>query len=166
MTIAERNTGARWRAEAEVIRGWVREHCWSPQRQAYTFDAGTEVLDASVLLCAAFGFDQGPRMSSTIDAITGELGAGALLYRYSGVHREQDTFIACAYWRVHALTCVGRVAQARELFTQLGVVASPLGLMSEMSTAATGDLIGNIPQALSHLTHIKAAAALRKAGQA
>lgn len=156
-------TGARWRAEAEVIRDWVREHCWSQQRQAYTFYAGSEDLDASVLLGAVFGFDRGPRMSSTIDAITGELGAGPLLYRYSGVHREEDTFIACAYWRVHALTCVGRVQQAQELFTQLGAVASPLGLMSEMSAAATGDLIGNIPQALSHLTHIKAAAALRAA---
>ncbi len=156
-------TGARWRAEAEVIRRWVQEHCWSEQKQAYTFYAGTEDLDASVLLGAEFGFDRGPRMSSTIDAIAGELGAGALLYRYSGVHREEETFIACAYWRVHALTCVGRAEEARELFTQLDAVANPLGLMSEMSAAGTGDLVGNIPQALSHLAHIRAASTLRAA---
>jgi GH15 family glucan-1,4-alpha-glucosidase len=156
-------TGARWRAEAELIRTWVRENCWSDQKQAYTFYAGTEDLDASVLLAAEFGFDRGPQMSSTIDAIAAELGAGPLLYRYSGVHREEETFIACAYWRVHALTCVGRIDEARELFAQLHVVASPLGLLSEMSAAGTGDLVGNIPQALSHLTFIRAAGALRQA---
>jgi GH15 family glucan-1,4-alpha-glucosidase len=156
-------TGVRWRAEAAVIRAWVQEHCWSEQKQAYTFYAGTEVLDASVLLAAEFGFDRSERMSSTIDAIAAELGVGPLLYRYSGVHREEETFIACAYWRVHALTCVGRVGQARELFTQLHVVANPLGLMSEMSAAGTGDLVGNLPQALSHLSFVRAASALRHA---
>ena len=159
-------TGVRWRGEADVIRAWVQEHCWSPHKQAYTFYAGTEDLDASVLLGAEFGFDHGTRMSSTIDAITEELGAGPRLYRYSGVHREEETFVACAYWRVHALTCVGRVDEARELFTQLHVVPSTLGLMAEMSAAGTGDLVGNIPQALSHLTFIRAASALRHADPA
>lgn len=158
-----RGTGARWRAEARVIRDWVQEHCWSEQKQAYTFYAGTDDLDASVLLGAEFGFDDGPRMSSTVDAISEELGVGPLLYRYSGVHREEETFIACAYWRVHALTCIGRVDEARTLFTQLQVVANPLGLMSEMSAAGTGDLVGNIPQALSHLTFVRAASAIRHA---
>ncbi len=156
-------TGTRWRAEAEVIRAWVNEHCWSHQKHAYTFYAGTEDLDASVLLGAQFGFDHGHRMSSTIDALGDELGAGPLMYRYSGVHREEATFIACAYWRVHALTCVGRVDEAQELFAQLQIVVNPLGLMSEMSAAGTGDLVGNMPQALSHLTFIRAACALRQA---
>ncbi len=159
-------TGARWRGEADVIRTWVHERCWSQQKQAYTFYAGSDDLDASVLLGAEFGFDHGERMSTTIDAIGAELGAGPLLYRYTGVHREEETFIACAYWRVHALTCVGRVEQARDLFAQLHVVANPLGLMSEMSAPGTGELVGNLPQALSHLTFIRAAHALGHAGSA
>ena len=86
-----------------------------------------------------------------------------LLYRYSGVDREEETFIACAYWRVHALICVGRHDEARDLFARLHGVANPLGLMSEMCVAADGELVGNLPQALSHLTFIRAAGALRSA---
>jgi GH15 family glucan-1,4-alpha-glucosidase len=156
-------TGARWRAEAAVIHAWVREHCWSAHQRAYTFYAGTDDLDASVLLAAEIGFDAGLTMSSTIDAISEELGAGPLLYRYSGAHREEATFTACAYWRIHALTCVGRREEARQLLTELDGVANPLGLMAEMSEAGTGHALGNLPQALSHLTFIRAFRALSDA---
>lgn len=156
-------TGQRWAAEADLIKQWIGEHCWSDTKKAYTFYAGTEDLDASVLLGAQSGFDHGERMASTIDAIGAELGAGPLLYRYSGAHREEGTFTACAFWRVHALTCVGRHDQARDLMNALDLVASPLGLMSEMSIPGSGESIGNIPQALSHLAYIRAAAAVRSA---
>ena len=157
-------TGHRWRGEAELIRRWVREHCWSGRKHAYTFYAGTEDLDASVLLGAEFGFDRSQRMSSTIDALTAELGAGPLLYRYTGAYQEEETFVACAYWRVHALACVGRLDEGRQLIRELDeLVPSPLGLMAEMSVAGTGELLGNLPQALSHLAHIRAASALRRA---
>lgn len=154
-------TGKRWRTEAQRIKRWVGQHCWSETKQAYTFYAGTEDLDAAVLLAAEFGFDRGQRMSSTIDAVGAELGSGPLLYRYSGVRDEEETFTACAFWRVHALACVGRQDEASHLLRKLDSVASPLGLMSEMQVASTGELIGNIPQALSHLAFIRAAAGLR-----
>jgi GH15 family glucan-1,4-alpha-glucosidase len=157
-------TGRRWRGEAELIRRWVNEHCWSGRKHAYTFYAGTEDLDASVMLGAEFGFDRSQRMTSTIDAVTAELSAGPLLYRYTGAYQEEQTFVACAYWRVHALSCVGRLDEARQLFRQLDeLVPSPLGLMAEMSVAGTGEPLGNLPQALSHLAHIRAASALRHA---
>ncbi len=158
-------TGHRWRSEAAVVKAWVDEHCWSARQKSYTFYAGSEELDASVLLGAEIGFETGDRMSSTIDAITEALGSGPLLYRYSGVHREEGTFTACAFWRVHALTCVGREKQARELMDELDLVSNSVGLMSEMSMPGTGESIGNLPQALSHLTYIRAAAALRAAEQ-
>jgi GH15 family glucan-1,4-alpha-glucosidase len=156
-------TGQRWRAEADLIKDWVNQYCWSKTKNAFTFYAGTEDLDASVLLGAPIGFDTGQRMSSTIDAITAELAAGPLLYRYTGVHREEDTFTACAFWRVHALVCVGRQQEARSLMDAMDIVSGPLGLMAEMCMPGTGESIGNLPQALSHLTHIRAAAALRAA---
>jgi GH15 family glucan-1,4-alpha-glucosidase len=156
-------SASRWRHEADLVKEWIEQYGWSETKQAYVFYAGSDDLDASVLLGATFGFDTGSRMSSTIDAITTELGAGALLYRYTGVSAEEQTFIACAYWRVHALVHVGRLDEADNLMRQLDDVASPLGLLAEMSTPDTRELVGNFPQALSHLALISAAAALRAA---
>ncbi|UIJ34316.1 glycoside hydrolase family 15 protein [Allobranchiibius sp. GilTou73] len=155
--------GDRWRQEAAVIKAWVQTHCWSEQKQAYTFYAGSDDLDVSVLLGAQMGFDRGPRMSSTIDALSAELSAGPLLYRYTGVHSEEETFTACAFWRVHALVNVGRVEEAEGLLSELAIVAGPLGLMSEMCVPGTNEQMGNLPQALSHLSHIQCIAALRAA---
>lgn len=154
---------SRWRMEAGLVREYVEQHCWSESKQAYTFYAGTDELDASVLLGARFGFDRGARMASTIEAIRSELGAGALLYRYSGADRQEQAFIACSYWLVEALAYSGRADEADSLMRQLAGVANPLGLMSEMCSPGTGDLLGNIPQALSHLSLINAARALHQA---
>lgn len=160
------DTGQRWRLEAAKVRDWVEEHCWSQRKQSFTFYAGTEDLDASVLLAAGFGFDTGPRMSTTIDAVTRELGVGPLVYRYTGMPREEQTFLACAFWRVSALTDVGRVKEADALMGQLDDVASPLGLLSEMAAPGSNELVGNLPQALSHLSLLNATAGLRDAGRA
>ena len=153
----------RWRHAADRIRAWIEEHCWSDRVGAYTFYAGTDELDASVLLGATFGYDRGPRMRSTIAALERELGAGPLLYRYSGVEREEATFLACAFWAVQAKALTGDVAGAEQRLRELDAVASPLGLLSEMAEAHTYELIGNIPQALSHLAFIQAASSLHRA---
>lgn len=156
----------RWHREAEQVRRWIDEHCWSQSQRAYTFSAGSEDLDASVLLSAQMNFDRGDRMSSTIDAIRRELGSPApgsagLLYRYSGVDQEEEAFLACSFWAVEALAHCGRSDEASALLTELLGTASPLGLFSEMRNPRTGELVGNIPQALSHLALINAAAVLR-----
>lgn len=154
----------RWRHEAGRIRHWIDQNCWSPERSAYTFYAGTDQLDASVLLGARFGYDSGPRMSTTVDAVRAELGRGPLMYRYSGVEPEEGCFIACSYWAVEALAATGRRAEAQSLMGQLDTVfarTSPLGLLGEMADPVTGEMIGNLPQALSHLALINAATVLR-----
>ncbi|MBE7190610.1 glycoside hydrolase family 15 protein [Jatrophihabitans endophyticus] len=153
----------RWRAEADAVRGWIDEHCWSQRKQSYTFYAGTDHLDASVLLAAKFGFDRGARMSSTIDALRHELAAGPLLYRYTGADQEEATFVACAYWTVEALALVGRTDEADSLMRDLDGLGNDVGLLSEMAEPGSFALIGNTPQALSHLAHIGAAFALRAA---
>ncbi|MGM1016439.1 MAG: glycoside hydrolase family 15 protein [Actinomycetota bacterium] len=147
----------RWRTERDRIRAWIDEHCWSDDRRAYVFHSGSEELDASVLLHAPTGFDRGDRMSSTIDALTDELGDGALMYRYSGVHAEEKTFVACAFWRAEALACVGRHDEAIELMDVLIGLSNDVGIYAEMIDAADGSAWGNTPQALSHLAFLAAA---------
>ena len=147
---------ARWQREAERVRAYVEERCWSATRRAWTMDADSDRLDASVLLGARFGFDRGPRMSSTVDAVTQELGRGDLVYRYTGAAADEETFVACAYWRVSALARVGRTDEAQAAMKGLDTIQGPLGLLSEMVDAESGELVGNLPQALSHLAQIDA----------
>ncbi|MFJ4172451.1 glycoside hydrolase family 15 protein [Microbacterium sp. NPDC089696] len=152
----------RWRAERDRIRSWIDEHCWSEARGAYVFYAGGDELDASVLLHAPSGFDRGERMSSTIDALSVELGAGSLMYRYSGVSAEEKTFVACAFWRVEALACVGRHDEAIERMEKLLTLANDVGIYAEMIDARDGSAWGNTPQALSHLAFLSAAMTVRE----
>lgn len=151
----------RWKAERERIRLWIDENCWSEAKSAYVFYAGSDELDASVLLHAPTGFDRGERMSTTIDALTGELGAGPLLYRYSGVSAEEKTFVACAFWRAEALACVGRHDEALDLVDQLVALANDVGIYAEMIDADDGTAWGNTPQALSHLAFIATVLTIR-----
>jgi GH15 family glucan-1,4-alpha-glucosidase len=151
----------RWRAERERIRTWIDEHCWSDERSAYVFFAGSDELDTSVLLHAPSGFDRGERMSRTIDALSEELGAGPLLYRYSGVAAEEKTFVASAFWRVEALACVGRHDEALQLLDQLLGHANDVGIYAEMIDADDGSAWGNTPQALTHLGFITAVLTIR-----
>jgi len=153
----------RWRTERERIREWIDAHCWSEDLGAYVWYAGSEDLDASVLLHAPTGFDRGERMSRTIDALTEQLGAGALLYRYSGVDQDEKTFVACGFWRAHALACVGRHDEALAAMDALVAAANDVGIYAEMIDEEDGSAWGNTPQALSHLAFISAALTIREA---
>ncbi len=147
----------RWAAERERIRAWVETNGWSETRQSYVMYPGSERLDASVLLHAASGFDRGERMSATIDAIDSELGRGPLVYRYSGMQREEGTFVACAFWMAGALACIGRIEEAKARMGELVALGNDVGLYAEMMDAETNEFLGNLPQGLSHLALINAA---------
>ncbi len=157
---------ARWRAEAERIRAWVDEHCWSEERGAYLWYPGSDGLDASILLHAISGFDRGERMSRTLDALRAELGHGPHLYRYSGMAGEEGTFVACSFWMASALHLVGRRDEARALMDELVGEANDVGIMAEMIDPVTGDFLGNLPQALSHLALVGTAITLADAEEA
>jgi GH15 family glucan-1,4-alpha-glucosidase len=150
-----------WRSESDRIRDWVRERCWDESRGSYVMYPGADALDASILRYATGGFDDGPRMSRSIDALASELGSGALLYRYTGMSGEEGTFVACAFWRVSALAAVGRVDEATDLMDELVVAGNEVGLFSEM-IAEDGTFLGNLPQALSHLSLIDAAITIER----
>ena len=157
--LAERHRD-RWASERDAVAQWVKEHCWSEAKAAYTFYAGTDDLDASVLLSARIGFDRGERMSSTIDALLAELSRGPLLYRYSEMVGKEGAFLACSFWMVEALALTGRQKEARDLMEQLVRLANDVGLYSEEMDPDGHAMLGNFPQALTHLALVNAAAVL------
>jgi len=145
------------------IHDWVQEHCWDAERGSYTFYAGSDGLDASVLLGAITGFDRGERMSSTLDAVAVELSAGPHLFRYTGMASEEASFVACSFWRVTALHLCGRTDEAAGLLEQLVGQTNDVGLLAEMIDPSTGDFMGNLPQALSHLALLHAVSRMAEA---
>ena len=135
---------------------------WSDELGAYEWYPGSGKLDASVLLHAGTGFDRGPRMSSTIDALCRRLGYRPLLYRYSGAREEgEGAFVACSFWVVSALHHVGRDEEAHELMSELTKVTNDVGVLAEMIDPDDRSFLGNLPQGLSHLALIGAALDLR-----
>jgi len=155
----------RWSQSRKEIREWIEEHCWSESRGAYVLHAGSDELDASILLGARFGyFEQGDeRFLSTIAALRRELAVGPFLYRTSGVRGEEGCFLACSFWLVDALARERRVAEARELMDQLLAAGNDVGLYAEQIDPSTLEHLGNFPQALTHLSLILAAVSVMRA---
>lgn len=151
---------ARWKAEAQAIRSWVEQHCWSTAKGSYSFYAGTDRLDAAVLLAGRTGFDRGPRFSTTVDAVAGELSRGPIVFRFSGMEEEEGGFLACSFWLVEALALLGRIDQAACMMEGAIGLANDVGLLSEEIDPRSRALLGNVPQALSHLALINAAKTL------
>lgn len=147
----------RWVTERDHIRAWIDSEGWSESRGSYVMYPGTDRLDTSVLLHAMSGFDRGPRMASTIDAIVSQLGRGAATYRYDGMQQEEGTFVASGFWVASALACVGRIDEAKRQLDAMIALANDVGMYSEQMDAETGEFLGNLPQALSHLALINAA---------
>jgi GH15 family glucan-1,4-alpha-glucosidase len=100
-------------------------------------------------------------MASTIDALTTELGAGPLMYRYSGVAREESTFVACAFWRAAALVCVGRHDEGIAAMDELVLLGNDVHIFAEMISEHDHAFWGNLPQALSHLALVRTALTIR-----
>ncbi len=152
---------ARWTRERDHIRNWVDRHCWSETRQSYTLHPGTEKLDAAILLATRFGFERRDRLAATRDAIVRELGRLPLIYRYSGMEDEEGCFLACSFWLVESYALLGEPERARTLLDSLlEVTGINLGLLNEQQDPRDGAMLGNMPQALSHLALIHAVLSL------
>src|SRR3954470_3600299 len=155
----------RWRQEADALRGFIDGDCFDEERGIWTRMAGGGGLDAAVLLIAGMDYTamDDPRLHATIDAIRDGLSAGGpLLYRYSGVEKEEGAFLACSFWLVEALARTGRTDEARALMDDLVALGNDVGLYSEQLDPATGTMLGNFPQALTHLSLVTAAFALER----
>jgi GH15 family glucan-1,4-alpha-glucosidase len=158
----------RWSMEAEAIRAFVDEHCWSEQAGSYVRSAGSQEFDSSLLLGAMMGYPskRDPRLSATITALRRELGSGPLLNRYSGedgLAGTEGAFLCCSFWLADALARAGRLDEATELMDELLGLANDVGLYAEEVDQESGAFLGNMPQGLVHLALINAAVSIGKA---
>lgn len=157
----------RWRSEMQAVRDFVETQCFSERQHSYVRFPGSAELDASLLLGVLHGYadpDQ-PRLRGTIEAIRRELGHGPFVRRYTGedgLPGTEGAFLACSFWLVECLVRCGHLDEAAALMDQLVALANDVGLYSEEIEPATGELLGNIPQGLSHLALISAACALHR----
>jgi GH15 family glucan-1,4-alpha-glucosidase len=157
----------RWMGSRDAIYQQIMERGWNADRGAFVQHFGSRFLDASLLLMPLVKFiaPTDPRWLSTLDAITHELVSDSLVYRYNveaapdGLAGEEGTFSICSFWWVEALARAGRVDEARLAFEKMLTYANHLGLYSE-EIGPSGELLGNFPQAFTHLALISAAANL------
>jgi GH15 family glucan-1,4-alpha-glucosidase len=162
----------RWRSLRDRVRDEVLTHGYDPERNTFTQHDHTTEVDASLLMLPLVGFVDAddPRMLGTIAAIEQDLLRDGLLLRYrtetgvDGLAGDEHPFLACSFWLVSAYARAGRLDEAHALFDRLCGLANDVGLLSEEYDAGHHRMVGNFPQAFSHLTLVQAAFALQSAG--
>jgi GH15 family glucan-1,4-alpha-glucosidase len=158
-----------WAAARDDIRAAILEHGWSEKAGAFTQAFGSQDLDASNLMLAITGFLPGddPRMKATIDATAARLtDERGLVYRYlahDGLAGEEGTFLLCTFWLAQAQALAGEVDRATATFERAVAAINDVGLLAEEVDVASGEMIGNFPQAFSHIGLINAAWAIAQA---
>ena len=163
-----------WAAEADRIRAVILDRGYNDEVGAFTQTLDGTELDASSLMVSLVGFLPGDdaRVQSTVDAIAAGLTDDrGLVYRYrvcagvDGLDGDEGTFLLCTFWLARALAMAGRTGEAREVFGRAVGCVNDLGLLSEEIDSATGEHLGNTPQAFSHVGLINAAWSIQQAEQ-
>jgi GH15 family glucan-1,4-alpha-glucosidase len=157
-----------WETERDRIREAILELGWSEERRAFMQAFGSDSLDASNLVMPLVGFlpATDELMRSTIEAIAEELTEDGMVLRYrntegmnaDGLEGEEGTFVICTYWLVSCLARAGELARAEELFDRVTAYSNDLGLLAEEVDTTNDEMLGNFPQAFSHIGLINAAA--------
>src|SRR6266567_4695743 len=160
----------RWRRAAREIRSAIEREGYDRRRGVFVESFGGRTLDASLLLLPVCGFVhwKDERMVRTTDAIREKLDDRGLLRRYSrrdGLRGREGAFLACSFWLVECLARQDRVEEAREVFDRAIATANDVGLFSEEYDTQHDEMLGNYPQALTHLSHVAAAVALTQASK-
>ena len=156
---------SRWVKCRDAIRRAVETKGYDKDRGVFVQSFGSKELDAALLLLPEFDFVpyEDERMIRTADAIAEELDDGGLLRRYGGddtLDGDEGAFVPCSFWLAECLARQGRLEQARQVFDRAIATSNDLGLFSEEYDTAKGELLGNFPQGLTHLSHIAAAVAM------
>jgi GH15 family glucan-1,4-alpha-glucosidase len=168
---AEAKVGEWKRSRDEIWETVIRDG-WSESAGAFTQYFGSDALDASNLMLPIVGFlpANDPRMLATIDAIAERLtDERGLVYRYrtsegvDGLAGEEGTFLLCTFWLAQALAMSDQVERARAVFEAAAGFVNDVGLLAEEVDPETGELLGNFPQAFSHIGLVNAAWAIAEA---
>lgn len=151
----------RWQHARESIKRTVLDGGYSNALQSFVQTLGSADIDATALTFVQTGFiaPDDARFLSTIETVRGHLGRGDLVYRYrrnDGLSGDEGAFLPCSFWLVEALAMTGRKEEAVLLLERLQKRANDVGLYSEEMDPSMGTMLGNFPQALTHLAHIGA----------
>jgi GH15 family glucan-1,4-alpha-glucosidase len=160
----------RWRALRDHIHADVCRRGWNDQKKSFVQAYGSEALDASLLLIPQVGFlpADDPRVTGTVAAIERELVREGLVQRYppaevqeiDGLPAGDGAFLACSFWLADCYALMGRMEDSRRLFERLLALRNDVGLLSEEYDPEARRLVGNFPQAFSHVGLINTALSL------
>ncbi len=160
----------RWRALRDEIHAEVCEKGFNQEKQSFTQYYGADELDASLLMIPLVGFlpPSDPRVVSTVEAIERELLHDGFVLRYrtsdvgtvDGLTGREGAFLACSFWLVDCLHMIGRTDDAQAMFDRLLSLRNELGLLAEEYDPVAGRMVGNFPQAFSHVSLINSACRL------
>jgi GH15 family glucan-1,4-alpha-glucosidase len=162
-----------WRALRQRIHDEVCRSAFDPALGSFVQSYGSGMLDASLLLIPTVGFlpPDDPRVRGTIHAVEQRLVRDGFLLRYNtstgidGLPPGEGAFIACSFWLADAYVLTGRFAEAERLFERLLSLRTDLGLLSEEYEPHGGRLLGNFPQAFSHVALVNSAHNLQRASK-
>ena len=163
----------RWRVLRDTIHEDVCRRGFDPARNAFVQSYGATELDASLLMIPLVGFlpVEDPRVRGTVAAIERELLVDGLVQRYptesgvDGLPPGEGLFLACSFWLVDNLVLLGRRDDARRLYDRLLALRNDVGLLAEQYDPRARRLLGNFPQALSHIALVNSACNLSQAGR-
>jgi len=158
----------RWRKNRDMLHKEICEKGFNKKLNSFTQSYGSQVLDASCLRIGLVGFlpMDDPRIIGTIDAIQKTLTKDGLVQRYNtakspdGLKGGEGAFLACSFWMVVCLWLIGRKEEATAMYGRLLGLRNDVGLLSEEYDPQTKRMLGNFPQALSHIALVHAAFAL------
>jgi GH15 family glucan-1,4-alpha-glucosidase len=157
-----------WRAVRDAIHAEVCEKGWNAEVGAFTQFYGAAELDASLLILPLVGFlpADDERVVRTVDAIELHLMQDGFIRRYQnesgvdGLPGREEMFLPCTLWLVDCLVLMGRVDEAAAIFRRVAVIANDVGLFSEEYDPVRRRLLGNFPQALTHVGIVNSARGL------
>jgi GH15 family glucan-1,4-alpha-glucosidase len=161
-----------WKTIRDAIHAEICQHAFHRGKNSFTRAYGSEDLDAALLLMPAVGFLPGrdPRVKGTVRAIERELMPHGFVLRYDtakvqdGLPPGEGVFLACSFWMVSALKAIGRKRDAKKLFERLLALCNDVGLLSEEFDPEQNRMVGNFPQAFSHIALVNAAFDLESDG--